>query len=98
MKAVGIKGKFLEYKGQPLVRMDNELYYGDMSEKFYLFMMIMSYKTLDKFGAQVPDKVMVQILPTSGSGKVEKQNIVSGLSEALDLGVAWLERANRTQN
>jgi hypothetical protein len=95
MKAVGIKGKYLEFKGQPLVRVDNELYYGDMSEKFYLFMMIMSYKNLDKFGTQIPDKVMVQILPTSGSGKVEKQNIVTGLSEAFDLGMAWLERANR---
>ena len=58
-------------------------------------MMIMSYKNLDKFGTQIPDKVMVQILPTSGSGKVEKQNIVTGLSEAFDLGMAWLERANR---
>ena len=60
MKAVGIKGKYLEFKGQPLVRADNELYYGDMSEKFYLFMMIMGYREIEKFKIQVPDKVSAE--------------------------------------
>ena len=95
MNAQGIQGKYLEFKGQPLVRVDNELYYGDMSEKFYLFMMIMSYKEIAKFNTKVPDKVLVQIIPTSGSQEVERQKIVNGLSEAFDIGTAWLERANR---
>ena len=92
---VGIQGKFLEYKGKPLVRQDNELYYGDMSEKFILFMLIMSYKEDAKLQAQIPDKIMMQIIPTDGSGKVEKQKMANGLWEALDLGSVWLERANR---
>lgn len=92
---VGIKGKFLEYKGKPLVRQDDELYYGDMSEKFILFMLIMSYKEDSKLKSEVPDKIMLQIIPTDGSGKIEKQKLVNGLYEALDLGCAWLERANR---
>ena len=93
---VGIKGKFLEYKGKPLVRQDNELYYGDMSEKFILFMLIMSYKEDAKLQAQIPDKIMVQIIPTDGSGRPQKQGSANGLWEALDLGCAWLERANRS--
>lgn len=68
---IGIKGKFLEYKGKPLVRQDNELYYGNMSDKFILFLMIMNYKEDSKLHAKVPGKVMVQILPTNGSQKVE---------------------------
>ena len=92
---IGIKGKFLEYKGKPLVRQDDELYYGNMSDKFILFMMIMSYKEDAKLHAKFPGKVMVQILPTDGSQKVEKQGMADGLYEALDLGSAWLERANR---
>ncbi len=92
---VGIKGKFLEYKGKPLVRQDDELYYGDMSEKYILFLMIMSYKTDEKMHADIPDKVMMQVITTDGSQKIEKQKIVSSLYEALDLGAAWLERANR---
>ena len=91
----GIKGKVLEYKGKPRVRQDNELYYGNMSDKFILFLMIMSEKEDEKTKATVPGKVMVQIIPTDGSQKVEKQGMANGLYEALDLGSAWLERANR---
>ena len=92
---IGIKGKFLEYKGKPLVRQDNEFYYGSMSDKFILFLMVMNYKEDAKLHTKVPGKVMVQILPTDGSQKVEKQGMADGLYEALDLGSAWLERANR---
>ena len=74
MKANGIEGNYIEYKGKPLVREGNEIYYGFMSDKFYLYMLIM---------------------PTDGSGKVEKQKMVTSLFEAFDLGTAWLERANR---
>lgn len=97
MKAttVGIKGEYLEYKGKPLVRQDDELYYGNMSDKFILFLMIMNYKEDPKTKAKVPGKVMVQIIPTDGTPKVEKQGTADGLYEALDLGSAWLERANR---
>lgn len=91
----GIKGKVLEYKGKPLVRQDNELYYGNMSDKFILFLMIMGEKEDEKTKATIPGKVMVQIIPTDGSNRVEKQGMANGLYEALDLGSAWLERANR---
>lgn len=93
--AKDFKGKYLEYKGLPLVRQDDEIYFGDMSDKFYLFMMIMGYREDEKFKVQVPSKVMVQIKPTDGSPKVEKQGMANSLTEALDLGTAWLERANR---
>ena len=91
----GIKGKVLEYKGKPLVRQDNELYYGNMSDKYILFLMIMTEKEDDKTKASIPGKVMVQIISTDGSHKIEKQGMANGLYEALDLGSAWLERANR---
>ena len=95
MKTNAIEGKFIEYKGKPLVRNGNEIFYGYMSDKYYLFLMIMSEKKAARLDIQVPDMVMVQILPTDGSNKPEKQKIVSGLYEAFDIGTAWLERANR---
>ena len=95
IKAKGIEGKFLEYKGKPLVRQGNEIYYGDMSEKFYLFLMIMSQKKDPKLDIEIPDKVMVQIVSTDGTNKVEKNTIQDGLYAAFDLGTAWLERLNR---
>ena len=95
LKAEGIKGKYLEYNGKPLVREGDEIYYGDMADKFYLFMLVMSEKKASKFDMTLPDQVMVQILPTDGSNRIEKQKLVKGLAEAFDLGIAWLERANR---
>ena len=35
--------EFLEYKGRPLVRQGDDIYYGDMSDKYYIYMMIMNY-------------------------------------------------------
>ena len=95
IKESGIQGKYLEYNGKPLVRFHNELYYGDMADKYYLFMMIMSEKTDAKLNVQVPAQILVQILPTDGSNSVKKQKMVNSLSEAFDLGIAWLERENR---
>ena len=94
MEAIGIQGKFLEYKGKPLVRQGNELYYGDMSEPCYLFLMIMNEVEEPSLGAKIPGKVMVQVLTTK-DGKPLKQKVVDGLYEAFDLGTAWLERANK---
>ena len=34
--------EFLTYKGRPLVRKGNEIYYGDMSEKYVILLQIMS--------------------------------------------------------
>jgi hypothetical protein len=95
IKANGIKGKYLEFNGKPLVREGDEIYYGDMADKFYLFMLVMSEKKASKLDMMLPDQVMVQILPTDGSQRIEKQKMVKGLAEAFDIGTAWLERANR---
>ena len=98
LKANGIEGKFIEYKGKPLVRDGNEIYYGSMSDKYYLFMMIMSEKKACNLDIQIPNMILVQILPTDGSGKIydNKQKTVTNLFDAFDIGTAWLERANRT--
>ena len=42
------KEEFLEYKGKPLVRNGNDIYYGDLSDKYHVFMMIMSEKNTAK--------------------------------------------------
>ena len=94
MEAIGIQGKYSEYKGRPLVRQGNEIYYGDMSESYYLFLMIMNEVKEATLGLNIPDKVMVQVLSTTDN-KPLKQKVVDGLYEAFDLGTAWLERANK---
>ena len=95
IKAEGIKGAYLEYKGLPLVREGNELYYGDMSDNYYLFIMIMSEKNNEKLKVSLPDKVMIQIIDTKDPNNILKQKVTNGLADAFEIGTAWLERANR---
>ena len=87
-------GKYLEYKGKPLVRNENSICYGDMSDKYVLLLTIMNYKEVK--GVQIPDKVLVQILKTDTSlsqyDRIEKQDMKDGLFEAFDIGMIWLER------
>ncbi|MBQ7315084.1 MAG: hypothetical protein IJW83_03670 [Clostridia bacterium] len=95
INAQGINGSFLEYKRRPLVRQDNDIYYGDLSDKYHVYMMIMNEKK-DAVNAtdSVPDKIMVQLL-AKDTKTPEKQTIVTGLAEAFEMADAWLERYNR---
>ncbi|MBO4212853.1 MAG: hypothetical protein J5894_01940 [Clostridia bacterium] len=86
-----LEGKYLMYKGKPLVRERNVIIYGDMREKYYLFLMILSYKNVGD--VETPDKILIQILSTDGKQTIIKQGEKSGLYDALDIGSIWLERA-----
>ena len=52
----------LTYKGKPLVRKDNELYYGRMTDPYVLRMQILSTKPVG--GMEVADKVHIVLLST----------------------------------
>lgn len=83
------EGEFLEYKGKPLVRQGDDIFYGDMSEKNYVYMMIMSDKKSAKEGVSIPDMIMVQLLD-SATKKPVKQKVTNGLTEAFEFAEAWL--------
>ena len=81
--------EFVEYKGRPIVRQGNNIYYGDLSEKYYVYMMIMSEKKSPKGDVNVPDTIMVQLIE-SATKKPEKQKITKGLAEAFEFAEAWI--------
>ncbi len=85
--------EFLEYKGRPLVRKDDDIYYGDLSEKYHVFMMIMAEKPSSK-GIDVPAMVMVQLMPKD-TQIPEKQTVCKSFADALETADAWLERYNK---
>lgn len=89
-----VEGDFVLYKNRPLVREDNVICYGNVSDKYILQMIIMSeteYK-----GKKVPDKIYIQLINTDQTvpqkERVVQEAMKTGLYEALDVGVAWLER------
>ena len=87
-------GKYLEYKGRPIVREANTICYGNMEDKYILMLTIMTEK--EENGKNVPDKILIQVMNTNVNlpihERVEKQDMKSGLHEAFDIGLIWLER------
>ena len=85
-----VNGKYLEYKGRPLVREGNLIYYGNMDDDYVLLFTIMT--TTEFMGKSVPDMIVVQILSTKEDMKIVKQDVTHGFYDAFDKGVIWLER------
>ncbi len=87
--------EFLTYKGRPLVRNGNTLYYGDMSEEFVIMIQIVSTKK--EGDLEMADKVLVQLLSTDSElrprERIIKKSEKIGLYNAMDIGAIWLERA-----
>ena len=87
--------EFSTYKGKPLVRVGDELYYGSMAERFVIRMQIKSKK--EENGLEVADKVAIQLRCTDPDLSPRKQLVKSseknGLYLALDIADVWLERA-----
>lgn len=85
-----VSGKYLEYRGLPLVREDNTICYGDMNDKCILILEILNY---DKDG--LPGKILIQVVDSKDPGKILRQGDKVGLYEAFNLGVIWLEHELR---
>ncbi len=87
--------KFSTYKGRPLVRCGDEIYYGSMEEPYVIRMQIKSTKDVN--GTQIADKVTIQLMATDPYLSPRKQLIKSsekkGLFLAMDIADIWLERA-----
>lgn len=85
----------LTYKGHPLVRSNNEMYYGNMADSYVVFMQVLSTK--EENGEQMPDKITVMLLSTDTSlapkDRIAKQSVKNGLYNALDFAAILLDRA-----
>lgn len=87
--------KVLMYKGHPLMRKDNMIYYGSMSDSHIVMMQILETKKMGD--ADIATKVSVQLQLTDPSARsrdrVVKKSEKAGFYTALDVGSVWLERA-----
>ena len=87
--------KILMYKGRPLMRKDNMIYYGSMADSHIVMLQIVETKKVGDL--DVASKVSVQLQLTDPAAKsrdrVVKKSEKDGLYTALDFGCVWLERA-----
>ena len=88
-----VTGKYLEYKGKPLVREGDTICYGDKTDKCILILEIMSYKKVGE--NDVPDKVFIQVVDSKDPSKIVKQGDKNGLYDAFGTGLVWLDMANK---
>ncbi|MBP3379513.1 MAG: hypothetical protein J6K77_01450 [Ruminococcus sp.] len=87
--------KFFTYKGYPLVRSGNQIYYGYMSDPYVIWIQILETNETD--GEKMTSKVRVVQMDTNEPNPikafVKNAERECGLYEALDTAKVWLDKA-----
>lgn len=87
--------EFQTYKGRPLVRCGDEIYYGNMTEPYVIRLQIKSKKTVGS--AEIADNILIQLLSTdvdlSPKHRLRKTGEKKGMYQAMSMADIWLERA-----
>ena len=85
----------LIYKGHPLMRKDNLVYYGSMADTHNVMLQILETKKVND--VDIATRVSVQLQLTDPNAKsrdrIVKKSEKPGFYTALDVGCVWLERA-----
>ena len=85
----------LVYRGHPLRRKDNLIYYGSMADKYIVMLQVMDTKKVDDL--DVATKVAVQLQLTDpdlkSRDRVVKKSEKDSLYAAMDVASVWLDRA-----
>ena len=84
--------KLLYYRGFPLIRSGNTIFYGSGGDEFAARLTVKDTKTIAD--AEVPNKIMVQLIPRNPAdqAKARKGDFI-GFYEALDTAHVWLTEA-----
>lgn len=87
--------KVLMYKGRPLMRKDNLIYYGSMADSHIVMLQILESKKVGDVDMATRVSVQLQLTDPNAKGRdrVVKKSEKQGLYNALDVGSVWLQRA-----
>ena len=89
------ENKGLTFKGRPLMRKDNLIYYGSMADSHIIMLQILDYKKVGD--TDVANKVSIQLQLTDSSVKsrvrIVKKTEKESLYTAIDVASVWLDRA-----
>ncbi len=85
----------LMYKGFPLMRKDNIIYYGSMADSHIVMLQIL--ETKKEQDVDIATKVSVELQLTDpnvrAKDRIVKKSTKDGFYTALDVGCVWLKRA-----
>jgi len=89
------KEKTLDYKGHPLRRKDDLIYYGSMADKYIIMLQITESKAFEDLN--LATRVSVQLQYTDpelkSRDRVVKKSEKTSFFEAIDVAAVWLDRA-----
>ena len=85
----------LTYKGHPLMRKDNIVYYGSMADKYIVFLQVLESKDFQDLSLATKVSVQLQLTDQTVRSKdrIVRKSEKDGFYTALDVGCVWLERA-----
>lgn len=93
------ENEYLMYKGKPLVRCENTIYYGFPSDEYIIMLQILETEKIKDI--DVATKVLVMLQTTDPDVKVKDRTIKKtekdGLYNAIDIASIWLDRALKTK-
>ena len=95
MPTTSKKNDLLNYKGHPLMRKENIIYYGSMSDSHIIMMQILDSANNKDFS--VAKRVSVQLQQTGANvrrkDRIVKKTEKNSLWSAMDIASIWLNRA-----
>ena len=85
----------LNYKGRPLVRNGNKIYYGEPYNSAIVVLTILDNMKMGDL--EMPSRIIVQLQSTDPELAMKKEKILNEcerktLSDALNIGSVWLEK------
>lgn len=85
----------LTYKGRPLMRKDNLIYYGSMADSHIVMLQVLETKKVGELNVATRVSVQLQLNDSAAKSRdrIVKKSEKDGLYTALDVGCVWLERA-----
>lgn len=87
------KAEGLIYKGHPLRRIDNLIYYGTMADKYIIMMQILDSKKEQDLPVATKVSVQLQLTDSKSRNRVVKKSEKDSLYAAMDIAAIWLDRA-----
>ena len=89
------KAEGLMYKGHPLRRVDNLIYYGTMAEKYIIMMQVLDSKKEQDLNVATRVSVQLQLTDPNlkSRDRVVKKSEKDSLYAAMDVAAIWLDRS-----
>lgn len=88
------KTEGLMYKGHPLRRAGNLIYYGTMAEKYIIMMQVLDTKKEQDLDLASKVSIQLQLTePENSRSRIVKKSEKDSLYAAMDIASIWLDRA-----